>query len=361
MANRGEAEKILIVRTGAMGDILHALPAVAALRSAMPEAHLGWVVDPRWAPLLQNSAGESPLVDMLHFAETKAWSKSPFSHATAQSLIALRHSLRAEKYTAAIDLQGSLRSAVLARFSGASRIFGSATPREGAARWLYTQVIATTATHVIDQAREIAQAYSSLDRNTVKEGELLPPTDAAAERWLRMLTAGDTRKLVLLAPAAGWGAKQWPDQSYGKVATELTQRGYRVLVNAIPGTGEQADTFNTDPLAASVVTASGNTAEAVQCTLPQLIALTRRVDLVLAGDTGPLHLADALGIPSVALFGPTDPARTGPYHAPHHILRHPTSVTDHGRYKQTESGLKQITTAEVTEAVLDLLEGMTTA
>ena len=118
------------------------------------------------------------------------------------------------------------------------------------------------------------------------------------------------------------------------------------LVNAV---------FAGDILANAVVDASGGTAVVVPCSVGQLIALTRCASIVVAGDTGPLHLAAALGRPVIALFGPTDPARNGPYGTPSRVLRHPSSQKDHTRHAETEEGLMQITAAEVSAAAFDLL------
>lgn len=344
------ALRILIVRVGAMGDVLHGMPAVAALRQALPGAHIGWAVEPRWAPLLvaAHSSGRSaamPLVDAIHLVEAKAWSKRPLSLATLHSMHALRRSLRAGSYDLAIDLQGSIRSAVVARASGARYIVGSASPRERPARLLYTAAIPARAEHVVDQGVEIASAAVRLP---LFAAQVPLPVDSAAEAWCNALLGGDARLLVFLAPTAGWGAKAWPAQHYGELARQLSREGYRVLVNAAPS--------SPDPVARNVVEGSGGAALAVPCTLPQLIALLRRVRLVVAGDTGPLHLAAALGVPVVGIFGPTSPARNGPYATRAITLRNANSQTDHRRHAAVEHGLQQITTAEVLAAARQLLQ-----
>jgi heptosyltransferase I len=350
-------KRILIVRVGAMGDVLHAMPAVAGLRALMPDAEIGWVIEPRWAALLQDASGGMPMVDRVHLAPAKAWGKSPFSPATVKDILRLRAELRACSYDVALDLQGSIRSAVIAKMSGASMVIGSSAPREKQARWLYTSRVETESAHVIDQAVEIVRGLAP----EAAVGEVALPVDAAGERWCRILLAGDTRKIVVIAPAAGWGAKQWPPDRYGAVAGDLVRRGYRVLVNAVPSAG---DKMGGDLLAASVVTASDGKAEAVECTLPQLIAMMRRAALFIGGDTGPLHLADALGVPMVGVFGPTDPTRNGPYPGRNTgsyprfvVLRDGASVTDHGRYREAEAGLLRISVADVSRAALQLLEG----
>ncbi|MGI4758969.1 MAG: glycosyltransferase family 9 protein, partial [Janthinobacterium lividum] len=227
------APRILIVRVGAMGDVLHGLPAVAALRAALPKAVIGWAVEPRWAPLLSagNSAGLQPLVDAVHLVQAKAWSKRPFSFETLRSIQGLRESLRREQYDIAIDLQGSIRSALIAKASGASRIIGSAAPRETPARIFYTERVALTASHVIDEAIEIASAAVHIP---LSPGIAPLPVDAAAEAWCDAFLGSDCRPIVFLAPTAGWGAKQWPARRYGELAQQLARGGYRVLVNASP-------------------------------------------------------------------------------------------------------------------------------
>ncbi len=344
------AARILIVRVGAMGDVLHGMPAVAALREVLPGALIGWAVEPRWAPLLQTSFDAEPrtqampLLDRVHPVSAKAWSKAPFSTATFQSVLALRKALRMEHYDLAIDLQGSVRSAVIARMSGATRVIGSATPREKPARFLYTERTPLHEVHVVAQAAEIVSAAVGM-RLTAAATTL--PYDAAAEAWCDGFLGADVRRVVFIAPTAGWGAKQWPPAKFAALSIACAQAGLRVLVNQA---GPE------DNIAALVVEASGGAAEPVDCSVSQLTALLRRMSLAVAGDTGPLHLAAALGVPVVALFGPTDPARNGPFGGPSHVLRSASSITDHRRHAAAEAGLASITTAEVLRAAGDLLQ-----
>ncbi|MGI4979915.1 MAG: lipopolysaccharide heptosyltransferase I [Janthinobacterium lividum] len=352
VGSNGAGLRILIVRVGAMGDVLHGMPAVAALRTALPDAVIGWAVEPRWAPLLSAGAGAAaqPLIDTVHRVEAKAWSKHPVSRETFCSIRDLRQELRAQRYDLAIDLQGSIRSALIARASGASRVVGSTSPRESPARWLYTQRVPIGSRHVIEQAAEIVSVAT---QQQLAPATALLPVDAAAEAWCETFLVSDPRPAVFLAPTAGWGAKQWPAERYGRLAQQLFERGCRVLVNASP--------HGTDRVADAVVQHSGGTAAAAACTLSQLIALLRRVRLVVAGDSGPLHLAAALGVPVVALFGPTDPVRNGPYATTAVVLRHASSQTDHRRHAHGEAGLQQIAVAEVLAAALQQLSASTPA
>ena len=158
MSQQSESSRVLIVRLGAMGDILHALPAVAALRRAHPEWYLGWAVEPRWRSLLSGDGGEMPLVDRTHLVNAKEWARAPLRGKTLREIAALRHELRAEDYDVCIDLQGAVRSALAGRLAGAPRMIGEDQPREWAARWLFGQRIATQGVHVIEQAVEVCAA-----------------------------------------------------------------------------------------------------------------------------------------------------------------------------------------------------------
>jgi heptosyltransferase-1 len=346
-----EKLRILIVRVGAMGDVLHAMPAVAALRAAVPDAEIGWAIEPKWAPLLRASkdalplSPAMPLVDRVHLVPTKEWSKKPFSRATLRSVLALRRELREQHYDIAIDLQGSIRSAVIARMSAARRVVGSATTRESQARWLYSQSVGLQRAHVVEQAAEIVSAVLG---TAIQCTTASLPIDPAAEQWCDALLMGrPAGPLVVLAPTAGWGAKEWPAARYGAVAKALAAHGCTVLVNASP--------VGVDAVANLVVADSSGAANAVPCTLPQLTALLRQASLLIAGDSGPLHLAAALGVSVVSIFGPTDPVRTGPWGSPSRVLRHATSITDHRRHREPEAGMLQIGVDEVVEAAESLL------
>ncbi len=350
--------RVLIVRIGAMGDVLHAMPAVTALRNLHPDWFLGWAIEPRWSELLQSAHPDRlsdseqrspamplpamPLIDVWHQVPTQRWKRNPVALSTLSNISALRRELRGYNYDLCVDLQGSIKSAVIGRLAGAKVFAGPAAPRERQARWLYTKTVETHAAHVIDQA---CQLLGSAIGQTLQPAPVTLPVDDAAERWcdelLTRLSLRD-RRFVFLAPTAGWGAKQWPSERYGAVALALQHAGYQTLVNESLG-NQQVDQV----IAAATV---------VPSSLGQMIALLRCASLVIAGDTGPLHLAAALNRPVLALFGPTDPARNGPYATRGIVLRHPSSRLDHSRRTETEAGLRQITTQEVVESALKLLQ-----
>jgi heptosyltransferase I len=346
--------RLLVVRLGAMGDILHALPAVTALRKEHPEWIIDWVVEPKWSALLaaedstgrdtSNPAPKQPVVDRLHFASTKEWRQSLLAARTRNDIGTLRRSLKAEGYDTVLDLQGAIRSAVISRMAGCRRVVGESNPRERAARWLFTERIETHGAHVIEQGVELASAVAG---DALAPGRPMLPVDPAAEAWadeVMPLSAGE--QAVLINPGAGWGAKRWPAERYADVARTLLGRGFRVFVNAGPGEVQLAD---------SVVQRTGGGATPLLSSLQQLIAITRRVTLVIAGDTGPLHLACALGRPVVGIYGPTDPSRNGPFGTQFRVLRSPDSRRDHTRHEAPEAGLLTIAPEDVLRAADELL------
>ena len=347
--------RILIVRLGAMGDVIHALPAVTALRAALPEAHIGWAIEERWAELLCASEVDSedectgrgpamPLVDAVHFVNTQAWRQAPFSDETWAEVRGTFRALRELRYDVALDFQGSLKSAAVTALSGAARRVGSKRPWESTAALFYTHPVEVRSAHVVEQALELASAVAG------KHLHYLPPSlplDPADEKWASEVAARNREKFVVLSPGAGWGAKQWPAERYGKLAGALADAGYDVLVNHSPAEKTLAD---------QVKQASDGGAHPIECSISELTALLRRAKLVVGGDTGPVHLAAALEVPVLALFGPTDPKRTGPFGTRATVLRSAASATSHARRAETEAGLLAITVEEAIAAVRALLE-----
>ncbi len=334
--------RVLVVRVGAMGDVLHALPAAAALRRLWPEAVLDWVVDPRWAPLLVGDDGRGPVVSRVHLADTRLWSRAPASLATLRSLLGLRRALRERRYDLVVDMQGTLRSAVLGQLApGATRV-GYADPRESAARWFYTRRETRRGTHVVEQGAVLLGDAVGVTLEPI--APTLPRNPVAEARLQATLTAKvHGQRVALLAPAAGWGAKMWPAERFGALAAALADEGWQVFVNA-----SSAE----DPVCAAVLQASGDLGRRVSSSVAELVALVRHAGVVVGGDSGPVHLAAALGTPAVALFGPTDPARNGPWGpGPKQTLRAASSRTSYKRRAAVEPGLARIGVPEVLAAV----------
>jgi heptosyltransferase I len=345
-------ERLLIVRLSAMGDIIHTLPAAQALRDVFPNATIGWLIEERWAELLCTPgtslrgprSPQRPLVDWVHTVDLRGWRNSLLSLHTAERIARAWNDVRSSRYDVALDLQGAIRSAVLARWSGAPVIFGAAQPRETPASLFYTRPVIVRETHVVEQNLSIVESF--VERKLSVPSVDLPCDDAAESRVTQRLREASIRDFAILNPGAGWGAKRWPAERYGLVARALAAEGLQSIVNHGPGE---------ESLAREVGTASGGAARAFQCSISELIALTRRASLFIGGDTGPMHLAAALKTPVVAIFGPTDPARNGPYGTRSIVLRNPESSTSHARVSQPDQAMLEITVDAVANAAGALL------
>ena len=345
-------ERLLIVRLSAMGDVIHALPAVSALREAYPDATIGWLIEERWAELLcapptprrGARSVQRPLVDWVHTVNLTAWRKSLGTIATLQKIATVWNDVRSAGYDVALDLQGAIRSALLARWSGVRTVYGAAETRESPASLWYTRTAVPSGSHVIEQNISVAEAVA---QRKMKIPRVELPRDSQAESRiaLRLSEQGIT-DFAILNPGAGWGAKRWPAERYGQVAGKLASGGIRAVVNYGPGE---------ESLAQEVEAASAGAAMVMKFSLTDLIALTRRARLFVGGDTGPMHLSAALGVPVVAIFGPTDPARNGPYGTQNIVLRNTASMTSHSRRAQPDRGLLEISADAVFAAACKML------
>lgn len=344
--------RVLVVRLSAMGDVIHGIPALAALRRERPNLQIGWLVEERWAELLcahpferlQPRSELKPLVDWLHISNFKDWRKGLSSGATWGHMQTCMREVRAMKYDIALDLQGAIRSAMAARLSGAKTRIGPAAPREGPARLFYTRSVATQGTHVIEQAMSLASAVAG-EELTYEPPAF--PQDPATEAWAdRFHLSVGWKPFAVVNPGAGWGAKCWSVESYGAVARALADRGMAVVVNH--GPAEEA-------LAHGVRDASCGTAHPIKCSVGELIALTRRASLFVGGDTGPMHLAAALEVPVVALFGPTRPERNGPYATRAIVLRSRDSLDNSSHTNLPDEGLQSIEPQRVMAAADELM------
>jgi heptosyltransferase-1 len=357
--------RILVVRLGSMGDVIHALPAVAALREIFPGVEVGWVIEERWSELLCSAGGQPrspqmPLVDRVHIVNTRAWRQSLGPGKTWRQIWDARRELRQTGYDIALDFQGAWKSAAVALASGAPVRLGFLHPREQSAALFYNRKIDGAGAHVVEQNLSLLAGLIPRDGDTqwstrlsaLQQSPPAPqlPRDERQEAWAGEELANRgfvPHDFAILNPGAGWGAKCWAAESYGEVARGLAKLGLPTFVNF--GPREEA-------LAQAVVKASGGVAFALQSSLSQLIALMRRARIFVGGDTGPMHLAAALRIPVVGIFGPTDPERNGPFAADAVVLRHSQSVTNHSRRAKPDDAMLSISPAEVLDAAHSLLE-----
>jgi heptosyltransferase-1 len=352
--------KILIVRLGAMGDILHALPAATAIRVALPNCTIGWLVEERWSELLtaqgrkasaHSVSPQKPVVNNIHTVDTRRWRQHFFRPSATAEIVGAIKRVRKIDYDFALDFQGAIKSGIFAKLGGAKIVAGYVDPRESGARYFYGKVVLRQGHHVIEQNLSLASdaLHSVLGGRELQLQAPRLPVDPTAEGWADSeISRLGIASYAIVNPGAGWGAKQWPPERFGEIARALATHNIKTLVNA---SAEESD------LAREVVKASGGNAFELRCTIGQLIALMRRARLVVGGDTGPLHLAAALEIPVVGLFGPTDPCRTGPYGTRAIILRHPESETTFSHHRETEAGLLKISAEEAISAARHLLGG----
>ena len=296
--------RILIVKLGSIGDIVHTLPALAAMRRALPRAEISWVVERRAAEILR----DNPFVDRLIEIDTKALRRWPVS---GETLLAPRQQLRrlrASAFDLALDFQGLLKSALITRLSGAARCYGFAREhlREPASRFLLTKTFpVSTRAHVIRKNLSLASAALGIavpkDASEF-EFPLSVSRECAREAERAARAAGGP--FAILNPGGGWPTKLWSAGRFGALADELWRRfQLRSLVTFGPGEQELAETV--------VRHSQTNAAQIASLSLKGYVALARRASVYVGGDTGPTHLAIAAGAPVVGLFGPTEWWRNG--------------------------------------------------
>jgi len=303
--------RILVVRLGAMGDVIAALPAVASLKHSIPHSKITWVIEPHWSPLLEGN----PYVDSVILLDRR----------TISGIRRAWHELRAVRFDLAVDFQGLIKSAVVATIARPERLVGfdAVHAREFPASWFYSTKVSIRGYHAVERNLDLAAAAgaSSLLRTF--------PLPAGVPEG--HLPDGD---FVLASPLAGWGAKQWPLEYYSELAKRLRREcGIPLVLNA------------PEPIHAP-------DCESHASGLLGLIHATRKALAVVGVDSGPTHLAAALGKPGVAIYGPTDPARHGPYGTSFTVLRSPGTQTNYERTPAPAAGMREITPQQV----LDQLE-----
>jgi heptosyltransferase-1 len=289
-----------------MGDVIHTLPAVASLKQSFAQSSIAWAIEPKWATLLDGN----PFIDEVIRVD----------RSSLQSMLHLRSVLRQRGFDVAIDFQGLIKSAIIASFARPDRIYGRhwTHAREPLASLFYSRTIRPDARHIIDQNLEVASAAGATNNLRLFP---VPQGRPAGE-----LPQGP---FVLASPLAGWAGKQWPLENYVELARRLRQDcGIALVLNG-----------------AGTIEASGCSVHVSG--LPGLIDATRKAIAVVGVDSGPLHLAAALGKPGVAIFGPTDPERNGPYGGSITVLRSPDAQTTYKRSSSPAESMRAITVDQV--------------
>jgi heptosyltransferase-1 len=296
--------RILFVKLGSIGDVVHTLPALAAVRSAVPGAEVSWVVERGAAEILR----DNPLLKTLIEVDTKGLRRQPMSGETLAATRRQLRRLRASPFDLALDFQGLIKSAFVARLSGARRRVGfdRAFLREPASRFLLTETVNVPArTHVIRKNLALAAGALRVELPTDADSFEFPvAVSREHEREADEVVQQIGQRFIILNPGGGWPTKLWDAERFGALADAVWNE-FRVRSVITYGPGESE-------LAGRVASASrSGAAFAASPSLKGFFALARRASLYVGGDTGPTHLAVAAGTPVVGLFGPTEWWRNG--------------------------------------------------
>ncbi|MBZ0156366.1 MAG: lipopolysaccharide heptosyltransferase I [Alphaproteobacteria bacterium] len=292
--------KILVVKPSSLGDIVHSMPFLQVMRETFPQSEIHWIVAKGLEGLLEGH----PLVQRLWIIDKDRWKDLKRAGSTVNELKTLFASLRKEKFDLAVDLQGLLRSGILTGASRAPVRVGFSEAREGSTLFYTHRVRGCRDVHAVDRYLEIASALGG----SVNEVRFpLPPAkDSAGIRKMKE----DTGNYVVIVPGARWKTKIWAAERFGRVASLLRERSIIVGSRADGERAREIETLSRG----KALSLAGRT------DLRELIALIRDARFVITNDSGPMHIAAALGIPVVALFGPTNPVRTGPYGGNHLLI-----------------------------------------
>jgi heptosyltransferase I len=303
-----ERISILAIRLSALGDIIHALPAIASLRRSFPESRLALLIAKRWQPVVEGN----PYIDDL--VEPKI------------------SSIRRLTPDLAFDFQGLVKSALLGRLAHPKKLYGfsRSVAREPLAPLLYTHAIPVTGPHRVDRCLQLIAAAGA---NTLSDEAWIPAGRPEGEL--------PSHPFILASPFAGWAGKEWPIENYQELAQLLASEGFDLVLNVPEHRRKEIAMLEQVRLHTSSI--SG------------LIDATRRAAAVVGVDSGPLHLAAALRKAGVALFGPTDPRLTGPYGGSMTVIRSDDVSTTYKRHARVHASMRAITPGQVAQALLHSL------
>jgi heptosyltransferase I len=336
--------RALIVRTSALGDVVHCLPALTALRRHRPGARIGWVVEGSMAPVLEGH----PDLDELLIVRLRAWRRAPFSRRTLREVRAFLEAVDHFAPDVVLDLMGNHKAGAIAALTLADRRLGLARPHRrepSSAAWI-TEGVTPRGRHAVDRALSVVEALGIPEEPADFGGEKLFREEPETARRRFEASPGP---FALLHPGAGWANKVYPPERWGEVARRL--RRQTGLPTWIAAHGDER------ALAEAAAAASGGAAVPVEAPdLPTLAALLRRARLVMGGDSGPVHLAHALGTPALLVMGPTDPEKSGLYGAPENALRVvlPCSFCEK-RFAETKACLLEIPADRVAERAIEVV------
>ncbi len=343
MDNR-RLKKVLIIKPSSLGDIIHALPVANALKDAVPGINIDWAVFKAYEPVL---AGHPAISNIIAFDRNKGGFGEISRFAMA---------LRAGEYDAVIDLQGLLRSGLMTLFCRAGRKIGFRNAREGAG-FFYNEKIRVTDTemHAVDRYLLAIGAFGIAPPRTPQFDIATGPADLAeAGRILKNAGIDEGEEFAVIAPSARWITKRWEAEKFSRLALELKERmGLKYI---FIGSADEAGVMSgLEDLAGRESFAFGKTS------LKGLAALLGRARLIITNDSGPMHIAAAMGTKVLAIFGPTIPGRTGPYGRGHRVITSGAACSPCLKRECPEKNnmmcMKDITVENVFRAAEEMLEG----
>ncbi len=286
--------KLLVIKPSSLGDVIHALPFLKSIKDSFPEARVDWVISRNLKGLIE----DIPLINKIYSINKESWKRAGNIFQSVSEILSLRKKLRAEHYDLVVDLQGLLRSGIIARIASAKKTIGFADAREGSPLFYDVKVSAERISHAVDRCLEVAGAIGAKN----KKAEFPIIVHETANERVRHLI-GNTDEYIVISPSARWPSKRWPADYFISLISKLN------LQCIVIGSIDDMDLVRhiVDSTTGSAVNVCGKT------DLKELIALISGSQAVVSNDSGPMHIAAALDVPTIALFGPTDPAKTGPY------------------------------------------------
>jgi heptosyltransferase-1 len=329
----------LVIRLSSIGDIVHALPAVSALGETFPSARITWMVEDKYASLLEGN----PFVRRVITVDTLGWRKHLAAPGTWRHILATIKRLRDAHFDAVVDFQGLVKSGVITGLCRSPLRVGFAQPwlKEPVAAFFYNQrVHATGSKHAIQENLALVASMGA----RVGTWRFPLPCSRDDEKYIdQLLAAGEVGEFIILNPGGGWIAKRWPPAYYAELIRRLDTPFSGSFV--LTGSPSEAEVIH------KIILASGSArAHYFPTSVEEFIALARKAKLFIGGDTGPLHLAAAVGIPIVALYGPTDPARNGPF-SPADVVLSTRQPVNHTRRARNPRFLEEISVTDALEAV----------
>lgn len=303
----GRFLKILIIKPSSLGDIIHSLPLLNILRKSFDDSSIHWVIDRSFGEILEGH----PMIDRLWIINKDEWKNINKFRVTLKNLKKLFKDLRAERYDLVIDLQGLLRSGVITRATGSRCRIGFSEAREGASVFYTHTVKGGSNIHAVDRYLKVADFLG------LKYDDIQFPFPPLPNPRIDGIPDLPKKDYAVIAPGARWPTKMWPPERFGRVASMLP------LITVVVGSPSER------PLAEEVVRSSQGKAVSLagKTGLKELAAVIGGAKFMLCNDSGPMHIAAAMGVPVFAIFGPTDPLKTGPYGEGHTIIRNNVSCS----------------------------------